>query len=124
MIYLLIAFQLKHFICDFPLQYPFHYLNKGKYGHIGGIWHAAIHGFGTLFALLLCGVTGWFPIIATIADFILHYHIDWAKMNINKYFKLKPDNSEYFWHLLGFDQLLHQLTYIGIMAYAASLGII
>ena len=30
-------------------------------------------------------------------------------------YNLKPDNSEYFWMLLGFDQLLHQLTYIGII---------
>jgi hypothetical protein len=36
--------------------------------------------------------------------------IDWAKMNAGNLYNLKPDNSEWFWILLGFDQLLHHLT--------------
>ena len=29
----LALFQTKHLICDYMLQTPFQYLNKGKYGH-------------------------------------------------------------------------------------------
>jgi hypothetical protein len=104
---LLIAFIIKHFICDFPLQFPIHYLNKGTYGHRGGIYHAAIHGFGTLLIAFYFDL----PLYFALLDMVVHYHIDWAKMNLNKYWKLKPDNSEYFWWLLGVDQLLHYLTY-------------
>ena len=94
---------LKHFICDFVLQYPRHYLNKGTYGKWGGIEHAAIHGIGT--ALILSPILG-------LIDFFVHYHIDWAKMKLNKHMGWKPDNSEHFWTLLGVDQLLHYLTYV------------
>src|SRR5262245_47086258 len=33
----------KHAIADFYLQSAYQYSNKGKYGHPGGILHAAIH---------------------------------------------------------------------------------
>ena len=130
MITLLILLQLKHFICDFPLQKPYQYLNKGIYGHGGGILHASIHGVGTLIALLLAFAilkigteVTWHPQVIGLAlkvailDALIHYHIDWAKVKINKRYGWKCDNSEKFWYLLGFDQLLHQLTYIGIVAW-------
>ena len=53
-----------------------------------------------------------------LADAVIHYHIDWAKMNTSQRFNLKPDNSDWFWILLGFDQLLHHLTYFAIVAFA------
>jgi len=39
-------------------------------------------------------------------------------MNASKRYDLKPDNSEWFWILLGFDQLLHHLTYFALVAIA------
>ena len=33
----------KHTAADFFLQTPYQYLNKGTYGHPGGLLHAAIH---------------------------------------------------------------------------------
>lgn len=52
MILLFILFQIKHFICDFPLQaFPYQYLNKGTYGHPGGLIHATIHYIGTYIIL-------------------------------------------------------------------------
>jgi hypothetical protein len=115
MTWILVALLTKHFICDFPLQVPFHYLNKGTYGHIGGIHHALIHLIGTFIALVW--FTGWqFAAMMAVLDGFIHYHIDWAKMNLNKHFNWKPDNSEKFWWLLGFDQYLHGLTYVLILA--------
>lgn len=104
---LFVAFILKHFICDFPLQFPYHYKNKGTYGHLGGISHAAIHGFGTLLVCAIFGLPLWFAAI----DALVHYHIDWAKMRLNHHYGWRPDNSEKFWWLLGLDQMLHYLTY-------------
>lgn len=109
---ILLAFQIKHFVCDFPLQkFPYMYQNKGKYLHFGGILHALVHAIGTAIICELAGLPGWL----VLADFIIHYHIDWAKMKLNNKYKLSPTNSENFWILLGFDQLLHQLTYIGMV---------
>lgn len=110
----LLGLFIKHFICDFPLQTsPWLYRNKGKYLHPGGIVHAAIHGVGT--ALVLSPFIGSQALTYALIDTLAHYHIDWAKMNISSSFDLKPDSSEWFWLLLGLDQLLHHLTYFAIV---------
>jgi hypothetical protein len=111
---LLTLLFLKHFIVDFPLQKPYQWQNKGTYGHMGGILHSGLHGIGTFLCLF------WFiePVFAFIFasfDSLIHYHIDWAKMNLNKKFGYTPANEK-FWWLLGLDQLLHSLTYILIVS--------
>lgn len=110
---------IKHFICDFPLQAnAWIYSNKGSYGHAGGLVHSALHGIGTLIVLSFwLGGGAW---VFALVDFIVHYHIDWAKVNLSKKFNLRADNSEWFWILLGFDQLLHHLTYFAMVAIAFS----
>lgn len=113
MLPLITTLFIKHFICDFPLQrWPYMYLNKGAYGHFGGILHAGIHAIATAIILFMFGL----PMLAmALLDFIIHYHTDWAKVKICKHYDLKPDNSEWYWHLLGVDQLIHAFTYIGIV---------
>ena len=103
---------LKHFICDFPLQmHPYQYENKGTYGHPGGLLHSGIHIVGTL---LVMGLFVPIPLALGLAllDGLIHYHVDWVKMNINRIYNWKPDNSEFFWLSLGVDQMLHGATYI------------
>ncbi len=112
---LLFLLMAKHFVCDFPLQaFPYQYRNKGTYGHPGGLLHAAIHEVGSLAVLI------WFAPFTTALvlasfDAVAHYHIDYAKMKLGVIYNLKPDNSEWFWVLLGFDQLLHYLTYFAMV---------
>lgn len=112
MVWLIFWLVTKHFIVDFPLQGPYQYRNKGTYGHPGGILHALLHGAATL--LILAWSTPWFGEIAA-AEAIAHYHIDWAKMRLNARMGWNPDNSEYFWWLLGFDQWLHYCCYVAIV---------
>ena len=108
---------IKHFVCDFPLQiWPWMYRNKGTYMHPGGVAHAGIHALGTL--LVLAPFVGSASVVYAGADMLVHYHIDWAKMNVSKRYDLQPNNSERFWILLGFDQLLHHITYFAIVYYA------
>lgn len=108
---------IKHFVCDFPLQaFSWMYRNKGTYGHAGGLAHSAVHGLGTYIVLAFwLGADAW---VYGVVDAMIHYHIDWAKMNLSKKLDLQPDNSEWFWITLGFDQLLHHLTYFAIVAIA------
>jgi hypothetical protein len=110
---ILLLLFTKHFIVDFPLQKPYQYLNKGTYGHPGGILHSGLQGLGTY----LCFV--WFAPLSAVylafVDFVLHYHIDWAKMKLNKKLGYGPTTHEQFWWLLGLDQYLHALTYIGLV---------
>lgn len=90
-------------------------MNKGTYGHLGGIIHALIHAIATFIILIFFTNNAvWLALL----DFAFHYHIDWAKVKINKHYDWKCDNSEKFWYLLGFDQLLHQLTYASIIYLA------
>jgi Protein of unknown function (DUF3307) len=111
---------IKHFICDFPLQAnPWIYGNKGTYLHPGGIAHAGIHAIGTL--LVLAPFIGSVSAVYAAIDMLVHYHIDWAKMKVSKHYDLQPNNSERFWILLGFDQLLHHVTYFVIIYYAFNL---
>jgi hypothetical protein len=114
MIELLILVLLfsKHFIIDFPLQTPYQYLNKGNYGHAGGLLHSGLHGATTF--LILSFFTPLAYLFA-IADFLVHYHIDWAKVKLNNHFQLTPENPR-FWTLLGLDQYLHAMTYIAMVA--------
>lgn len=115
MIWVLFFLFLKHFIVDFPLQTKFQWSNKGTYGHIGGILHAILHGTGT-YIVLICFTT--LPLAAAmfLFDTIVHYHIDWAKMYINKRFNWHPEFNPEFWWLLGLDQFLHYITYLIIVA--------
>lgn len=119
-IILFVLFQIKHLVFDFFLQGPYQYLNKGKYGHFGGIFHALLHAYGTMFVLYFA-VSSVLPfqtaLLLSLVDAVTHYHVDWAKVNVTRYFKLTPTTSEWFWHLVGIDQALHQLTYIGIIWY-------
>lgn len=122
MIYqLLILLAIKHFIVDFLLQGPFQYLNKGKYGHPGGLLHSCLHGIAT-FAILIIFFHWQIAITLSMLDGVTHYHIDWAKVNMNQKFGWTATTSEYFWWLVGFDQLLHLLTYIGIIYLAQTYG--
>ena len=100
----------KHFIVDFPLQTKYQWSNKGTYGHGGGILHAWLHTMGTLLCFYwYAPVAAWY---LALADGVIHYHIDWAKMNLNKKLGWGPDTHEQFWWLLGLDQFLHAITYI------------
>jgi hypothetical protein len=105
--------QVKHFICDYTLQNSYQLLNKGTYLHPGGLLHAGLHALFTVAAFLVV-----VPILAlglgiVIGEFLVHYHIDWAKEQVIRRTGWAPAQAQ-FWWAIGFDQLLHQLTYIAM----------
>jgi hypothetical protein len=104
---------IKHFVGDFMLQRKYQYLNKGIYGHPGGLLHGGIHAVGT-FIVLVCFVAPLLAVKLALIDMVIHYHIDFFKSNVNRKMELQIQHNQY-WALLGFDQLLHQLTYVGIV---------
>lgn len=111
---LLTLFAVKHFVVDFPLQRPFQWKNKGTYGHLGGIEHSGLHGIATLVILFLF-TSPWLALVISSAEAVIHYHIDWLKMNLNRTMGWKPDTHPEFWTLLGLDQFAHTMTYFGIV---------
>ena len=109
-------FQVKHFLCDYPLQaFPYMYRNKGNIGHPGGYLHAGIHGIGTFLVCSFLSGTYYNLLLISMADAVIHFNIDYCKKNLVDYLTLSPIKHESFWIVLGFDQLLHQLTYIIII---------
>ncbi len=107
--------QIKHFVCDFPLQTRYQLVNKGTYGHPGGILHSAIHAIATTLAFLVLTPTLIVGAVIVVGEFLLHYHIDWTKMQIMKATDWSSQQWQ-FWWAMGFDQLAHHLTYLAIIA--------
>ena len=117
---LLLAFQVKHLIADYYLQFPYMYENKGKaVGWFMPLFtHSGFHGIGTL---LIVGVHGSFMnpdatsyhislvlLGAMVFDFITHFITDRWKATR----KGGPDTTS-FWQYLGIDQMVHHL--VGIL---------
>ena len=111
----------KHFIADGPLQTPYQYLNKGKFGHFGGIMHAAIHGFLSFPAIILAGAPWWLA----VADAVAHYVIDFVKTRYSKReWAERTDaglliKSDWYFYALVLDQSAHFATYAVIIAVAS-----
>ena len=114
------AFIAKHFVCDFhpKIQTPEMYLNKGIYGHPGGIAHAFVHVFASTLILLAFSsaysrsYVFWVFIGLLLFEGLVHYHMDWFKMWWCKRKGYKPDTHPQFWFWLGIDQMVHYLTYV------------
>lgn len=115
----LALFQVKHFVCDFVLQTAYLYRNKGIYGHPAGFIHAGLHALGSLPAILLLSREPALIAVILAVEFLIHYHVDWLKLYIDKHFRLGINQSLY-WAVFGADQLLHHLTYLGILATLAA----
>ena len=107
---LLLLIQIKHLVIDWMWQPEYEWKNKGTYGHLGGLRHAAKNAVGTAF--VFCFFVPHLAWLVLLIDFLAHYHIDWAKMNINRIKGWGPTTHPQFWWLTGFDQFLHQITYL------------
>ena len=113
-ILVLLLLSLKHFIFDFLYQPPYMWQNKGTYGHWGGIAHSLFHAVAT------CIILTFFTDKATagylaVLEYFIHYNMDWFKMWYNKKKGWTATTHNEFWILMGFDQLIHSLTYILIV---------
>lgn len=107
----LLCLQIKHVLIDYVLQTQEQIHNKGTFGNWAGFTHSLEHGIGTALitfvffmdapVLLLIGIP--------LADVLIHYAIDWTKMN----FGCKDMSNKLFWWHLGIDQFSHQVCYLG-----------
>jgi hypothetical protein len=111
---MLICFQVKHFVGDYMLQPGWMRSGKGDMRRAGGYAHAGIHAFGSLPALMIAGLDA--PQLAALlaAEFALHYAIDFSKASLSSRSLAGPDTQAY-WTLHGADQLMHQMTYAGLI---------
>lgn len=106
---LLILLFVKHWYVDFVLQTDEMVKSKGIYGGAAGMLHSLQHSLFTL-ALLLLATNPAMAVALAIADGVVHYHIDWVKMNYGN----RDITTKAFWNHLGLDQLAHAICYIAI----------
>ena len=113
---ILALFQIKHWYIDFVNQNDEEVKHKGIMFHWLGMKHSLKQGAGTF--VCLWAITGWdyveYAIAIALLDFVLHYIIDWTKINYGN----RDITTPQFWNHLGLDQMAHQLCYI---AYAGLL---
>jgi hypothetical protein len=101
---------VKHWFVDFVLQTDDMVKSKGIYGSAHGILHSLQHALFTL-CLLLLATSPLLAVILATFDGLVHYHVDWLKMN----YGCRDITKKEFWNHLGLDQLAHALTYILII---------
>jgi hypothetical protein len=109
-----LAFQIKHFLGDFVLQTGAQVAGKGFYGRRGGIEHAATHALLSIPVLVILTCSPLLIAAVAAAEFLVHYHVDWAKARTDRRMGWS-NRTRIYWAAFGIDQLLHQLTYLAIV---------
>lgn len=114
MLLLMAGLEVKHFVADYLLQTGWMIAGKGQLLAPGGYAHAGLHALLSALVLLILGT----PLIASlglaVAEFIVHYALDYAKAAYGH--GVDPDqDAQRFWALHGLDQLFHQATYVAMI---------
>lgn len=112
---LLIAFQLKHLIADYYLQFPYMYENKGAKKN--WFWplfdHTLVHAAGTViilsvYAFTVSSISGFYIVPLATLDLATHFVTDRWKAT-----RGRTPNESKFWYDLGIDQMVHHT--VGIL---------
>lgn len=129
---LMIVFQIKHYIADYPLQTDY---MLGKFKEKDGEWelpllaHCGVHSFFTMFIALVFLVPIEQAFCFGLIDLLIHFTMDRIKASptaLGKYEALtkktfptatpeEKRSNKLFWFSLGFDQMIHHLTDILII---------
>lgn len=111
LLYLYIAFRLKHLTCDFLLQSDWMALNKGELGqnaYKALFSHALIHAIGTLIITLIFAPSLWW---LCLIDLVVHSVIDRLKGTVVRKRQWQVSDTKFWWSL-GIDQELHNFTHL------------
>lgn len=112
--FLFVVFQIKHFIADFPLQFPY-MLRKMSHGWefvLPLSMHCGVHALLTLAICLLTVPSLWY---LAILDFVVHFIMDRIKSGPRYLGRFNDVHRSAFWIALGFDQMVHHLTHLYII---------
>lgn len=114
---LLILFQIKHFLCDYPLQTTYMLGKfKDKGWEIPLLAHSSVHGIFT------CGIAYYFTgsvllsFCLMMLDVLLHTFMDRIKASPRLLGKYKTADKKFWWSL-GIDQMFHHLTHYVIIYF-------
>jgi hypothetical protein len=109
----------KHYLADFLFQTT--WMARGKEGERNWLWplaaHAGCHAALTLAVALVVAPHLWW---LCLVDLAIHFTVDRVKAIIGRRTGFVPAQAQ-FWWLMGFDQLLHGLTDLGLVTAFLSL---
>lgn len=106
---LIVIFQIKHFICDFPLQtgYMLRKVLPTWDFLLPLLLHTAVHGLFTLIVCLYYAPSLWW---LAIVDMVAHFLMDRIKAADKYLGRFRDRDKPSYWAALGFDQMIHHLT--------------
>lgn len=107
---LLVCFQIKHFICDFPLQnqWMIRFKTANSLQFVLPLSaHCLIHAAFCLAIILYFEPSMWW--MAGV-DFLAHFLMDRVKSSPNMLGRYNDQEKPAFWNALGFDQMVHHFT--------------
>ena len=143
---LFVVYQLKQWICDYPLQTEWMLGKFNKHGWFGPLAsHAAVHALATFLIVKLSGMPFAFAMAMAHFDFVVHFTMDLIKTSpklMGRWKLLSAPLITYFksqlkvrlarqeaqealrgnklWHwAYGFDQMVHHLTHCAIIYMVA-----
>lgn len=112
---LLVLYQFKHFIADFPLQLNYMVFRKTS-PNWDFLWplisHSAVHGAFTFAICLYYNPKLWW---LSIVDLVLHFVADRLKSSPKYLGRFNDLSKPYYWWCFGLDQMIHHLTHIYII---------
>ena len=110
--YLLVLFQVKHFLADFPLQreYMLKKFSPNWDFFLPLCLHSGVHAVLSLCIVLAFGLTNlwWLAIL----DFVIHFVMDRIKSGPRYLGRFNDRSRPGYWNVLGFDQMVHHLTHM------------
>ncbi len=106
---------------DFFLQTRVMLDGRETYIQFGRFLHAGVHAAGSFLVFVLMGSPLSFVIPLVLAEWVVHYHIDWAKGRYTSQQNLTPKDAS-FWRATGMDQAMHQFTYVAMIWAWVSYG--
>ena len=115
---LLIIFQVKHWLCDYPLQFQFMLKKFQREGWVLPLtFHAGMHSLftATITSLYFLITQPSFDytnigLLLGLIDFVIHFIVDRVKAHPDLGGRYKTDNPKFWWSL-GADQGVHHLTH-------------
>ena len=111
---LMVVFQVKHFLADFPLQFPY-MLRKSEEGWgfvVPLASHCGTHAILTLIICLIFSPHLWW---LSVVDFFIHFIMDRIKSGTKFLGRFSDSHTTTYWTVFGFDQMVHHITHIYII---------
>lgn len=111
---LLVVFQLKHYIADFPLQREYMLRKtRANWDFVVPLGlHSSVHAFGTLVICLYYAPHLWW---LALVDLVVHFVIDRLKSGPLYFGRFNDLTKSSFWNIMGLDQMLHHITHLYIV---------